>query len=299
VTAWRFPELFELDSDLQPVRVAGVPPDFFSKTGQRWGNPLYRWDVMRSQGYDWWIKRIRWTLTLCDIVRLDHFRGFEAYWAIPAADETAVNGKWVPGPGFDLFVAMRAQLGDLPFIAEDLGTITPEVERLRDGLGLPGMRILQFGFSDRGAHAYLPHRYTVNSVVYTGTHDNDTTRGWWKNGATAQEKAAVNAYLGQAKDGVVWGLIRAALGSVAEICIIPAQDVLELDGDARMNLPSKADGNWAWRLHKGQLTAEVAKKLAEICEVSDRDGVFVAREKAQASAADQQGHGKAGEEFAA
>jgi len=174
---WNHPEIFQLDQDLNPICVSGVPPDFFSKTGQRWGNPLYRWDALRQRGYDWWIQRVKWALQQFDIIRLDHFRGFQAYWEIPASEKTAVNGRWAPGPNHDLFHALRQALGDLPFIAEDLGTITPEVEQLRQAFGMPGMRILQFGFGNPGAHIYLPHRFEPNTVVYTGTHDNDTTVG--------------------------------------------------------------------------------------------------------------------------
>ena len=287
---WKHRELFHLDDNLQPVCVAGVPPDFFSKTGQRWGNPLYRWDVLKSRGYDWWIQRMRWVLNVCDIIRLDHFRGFEAYWEIPGHEPTAVNGRWVKGPDKDLFHALRNSLGDLPFIAEDLGTITPEVERLRDDLGLPGMRILQFGFSDRGAHIYLPHRFDKNTVVYTGTHDNDTTVGWWNSGATEAEKAAVQSYLRPGRDGIAWAFIRAALTSVADLCVIPLQDVLCLDSDARMNIPSKSDGNWSWRFQAAALKPEIAQQLAELTQIADRD---------LALTADQHGHGEAREYFAA
>ncbi|HEU5457012.1 MAG TPA: 4-alpha-glucanotransferase, partial [Terracidiphilus sp.] len=177
---WVHPEIFELDEKLQAVQVAGVPPDYFSATGQRWGNPLYRWDVLKARGYDWWVERIRRAHAIYDMVRLDHFRGFEAYWAIPAADDTAVNGEWVKGPGADLFHALEVALGPLALVAEDLGLITEEVDALRKGLGMPGMKVIQFGFSDKGAHLHLPHEYTVDTVAYTGTHDNDTTMGWWR-----------------------------------------------------------------------------------------------------------------------
>jgi 4-alpha-glucanotransferase len=287
---WKHRELFHLDDKLEPVCVAGVPPDFFSKTGQRWGNPLYRWDVLKSRGYDWWIQRMRWVLNVCDIIRLDHFRGFEAYWEIPGRESTAVNGRWVKGPDKDLFKALRKSLGDLPFIAEDLGTITPEVEKLRDDLGLPGMRILQFGFSNRGAHIYLPHRFDKNTVVYTGTHDNDTTVGWWNNGATEAEKAAVQCYMRLGRDGIAWAFIRAALTSVADLCVIPLQDVLGLDSDARMNIPSKSDGNWGWRFQAAALKPEIAQQLAELTHIADRDLTL---------SADQHGHGETREYFAA
>ncbi len=200
---WVHPEIFGLDEDLRPVRVAGVPPDYFSPTGQRWGNPLYRWDVLAENGFDWWVQRIRRARQLYDIIRLDHFRGFEAYWSIPAEEETAVNGEWVKAPGLELFRALEAALGPLPLVAEDLGLITPEVEALRRALEMPGMKVLQFGFGDKGAHIHLPHRFTPDTVAYTGTHDNDTTQGWW-NSAGKKERGAVEAYVGQVPvaDGV-------------------------------------------------------------------------------------------------
>ena len=185
---WVHPGLFELDEKLKPIRIAGVPPDYFSPTGQRWGNPLYRWDVLAERGFDWWIERIRRAAQLYDIVRLDHFRGFEAYWAIPAEEETAVNGEWIKAPGLELFRALEAALGPLPLVAEDLGLITPEVDALRQELGLPGMKVLQFGFSSKGAHIHLPQRFTPATVAYTGTHDNDTTQGWWNAASEIEEK---------------------------------------------------------------------------------------------------------------
>lgn len=268
---WTHRDLFELDENLNPVRVSGVPPDYFSATGQRWGNPLYRWDVLKERGFDWWIERIRRSLSLYDIVRLDHFRGFEAYWAIPAEDATAVNGQWVKCPGAELFTAIHEALGELPFIAEDLGLITAEVKALLEQFGFPGMRVLQFGFSDRGAHDYLPHRYVKNAVVYTGTHDNDTTRGWWENGASSREKASVQAYLNPGNRGVVWPMIRAAATSVADICLFPLQDILEFGSEGRMNIPSRPDDNWAWRCPEGMFSTERAEKLAALTEVADRD----------------------------
>jgi 4-alpha-glucanotransferase len=269
---WTHPDIFELKEDLSPSRVAGVPPDYFSKTGQRWGNPLYRWDVLEQRGFDWWVDRIRRAHALYDFIRLDHFRGFEAYWSIPAEEETAVNGEWVKAPGAALFSKLKEALGELPFIAEDLGVITPEVESLRNQFNFPGMRVLQFGFSNRGAHNYLPHRFLNNTVVYTGTHDNDTTRGWWENGATDAEQGAVKTYAGDVSDGVVWPLIRAAATSVADICLFPVQDILELGSEARMNTPSQSQDNWGWRCPEGALTPELAQKLADLTEVTDRDG---------------------------
>src|SRR5271165_2658310 len=268
---WTHPGIFRLKDDLSPEVVAGVPPDVFSETGQRWGNPLYNWEVLKSRGYDWWIKRMRWAIETCNIVRIDHFRGFEAYWEIPADEPTAIHGHWVPGPNDDLFSALRTALGDLPFIAEDLGYITREVTELRKKLGIPGMKVLQFGFGDRGAHKYLPHRFERDSVVYTGTHDNDTTVGWWNSAATEEEKKLAALYLGIDGEGVNWAFIRGALTSVANLAVIPVQDVLGLGSDARMNVPSETAGSWSWRLRSGALTHELAAKLAALVDVTDRD----------------------------
>jgi 4-alpha-glucanotransferase len=268
---WNNPGIFELHQDLSPIRVAGVPPDYFSATGQRWGNPLYKWDVLREQGFGWWIDRIRRARSLYDIIRLDHFRGFEAFWAIPAENDTAVVGEWVKAPGAELFQKLNDELGQLPFIAEDLGVITPEVDALREQFNFPGMRIFQFGFVDRHAHNYLPHRFVRNTVVYTGTHDNNTTRGWWDEEATKLEKDAAKAYLGTAKKDFVWDMIRSAEASVADLCLMPVQDILDLGSEARMNMPSRAGGNWCWRCPEGALTAQLATCLAAIAEVTDRD----------------------------
>jgi 4-alpha-glucanotransferase len=267
---WVHPELFELDDELQPIRVAGVPPDYFSVTGQRWGNPLYRWDVLAEQGFDWWIDRIRRSCQLYDIVRLDHFRGFEAYWAIPGDEETAINGEWIKAPGLELFRALESALGPLPLVAEDLGLITPEVDALRLELGLPGMKVLQFGFSSKGAHTHLPHRFTPATVAYTGTHDNDTTLGWWQV-ATKAERAAVKAYAGPVGNNPVWPLIRAAQSSVAQMAIVPAQDLLEAGSEARMNTPAVPAGNWSWRAPEACWTQELTARLAALAEVTDRD----------------------------
>ncbi len=265
------PEIFELDDELKPIRVAGVPPDYFSATGQRWGNPLYRWDVLAGRGFDWWIERIRRAVEIYDIVRLDHFRGFEAYWAIPADEETAVKGEWIKASGLELFRALEAALGQLPLVAEDLGLITPQVDALRLGLGMPGMKVLQFGFSDKGAHTHLPEHFAPATVAYTGTHDNDTTQGWW-NSATENERAAVEALVGPVSNRPAWPLIRATQGSVAEIAIAPAQDLLELGSEARMNTPAVAEGNWSWRAPEGCWTEDLAGRLAALAEVTDRDG---------------------------
>lgn len=288
---WTHPDIFYLDENLEPTVVAGVPPDAFSVTGQRWGNPLYRWDALRSRGYDWWVRRMRWSLQCCDILRIDHFRGFEAYWEIPASEETAVRGRWAPGPKDALFAALERELGRLPFIAEDLGFITPEVHALRERLRIPGMRVMQFGFGNPGAHIYLPHRFQPETVVYTGTHDNDTTLGWWQKGATADERRAIEAYFGPAPDGVHWAFIRSAESSVANFCILPMQDALGLDSSGRMNVPSRADGNWSWRMMPGMASAAIAEKLGRLADVSDRS-LFP-------SVAAEQGDREAGEEFAA
>ena len=267
---WVHPDLFELDEDLNQVRVAGVPPDYFSATGQRWGNPLYRWDVLANHGFDWWIERIRRARELYDIVRLDHFRGFEAYWAIPAKEETAVHGEWIKAPGLELFRALEGSLGQLPLVAEDLGLITPEVDALRLDLAMPGMKVLQFGFSDKGAHIHLPHRFVPATVVYTGTHDNDTTQGWWQTAGKA-ERAAVEALVGHVGKNAAWPLIRAAQASTAQMAMVPAQDLLELGSEARMNTPAVSNGNWNWRAPEGCWTPELAARLAALVDVTDRD----------------------------
>ena len=266
---WTNPDIFSLDANFEPTIVSGVPPDAFSKTGQRWGNPLYRWDVIKSRGYSWWVSRMKWALGECDYIRLDHFRGFQQYWEIPGSEPTAINGKWVDGPKDDLFMALRSALGDLPFIAEDLGLITPDVVQLRERLGMPGMKVLQFGFSDPGAHMYLPHRYEKNCVAYTGTHDNDTTIGWFKTLAE-EERWKVLSYLGEARDGIHWSLIRAAMNSPANFAIVPMQDILGLNSDARMNTPSHTEGNWGWRFEPEVLGRSLAQKLRSITEMCDR-----------------------------
>jgi 4-alpha-glucanotransferase len=266
---WTHRELFRLNEDLAPDVISGVPPDFFSKTGQRWGNPLYRWDVMKAKGYEWWVQRLRWATHNCDYIRLDHFRGFDQFWEIRAEDPTAMNGRWVDGPRDELFQKLREALGGLPFFAEDLGYITPEVHALRERLQIPGMAVLQFGFNDDGAHMYLPHR-AAGKVIYTGTHDNDTTVGWFRTGAADHERRNAEAYLGRCDDGIHWAFIRAALNSVADLALIPMQDVLGLGSEARMNTPSLHGGNWKWRLAPGQFTAELTAKLAHLAEVTDR-----------------------------
>lgn len=267
---WVHPEIFELDGDLNPIHIAGVPPDYFSATGQRWGNPLYRWDVLAARGFDWWIDRVRRACHLYDIIRLDHFRGFEAYWSIPAEEETAINGEWIKSPGLELFRALEAALGPLPLVAEDLGLITEEVDKLRLELGFPGMKVMQFGFGDTGAHIHLPHRIVPNTVFYTGTHDNDTTQGWWRT-ATREERKAFEAYVGPVHGRPAWPMIRSAFASVADAAVVPAQDLLELGSEARMNTPAVSTGNWAWRAPEACWTGELATRLAALTAVTDRD----------------------------
>ena len=261
---WSRPELYRLDDTLAPQVVAGVPPDFFSETGQRWGNPLYDWDAMARDGYAWWIARMRRQLAL-----VDHFRGFAACWEIPAEAPTAVDGQWVPGPGPALFEALRAALGDLPVIAEDLGVITEDVEALRDQFELPGMKIAQFGFSDDASHAFLPHNYPRNCVVYTGTHDNDTVRGWYAS-APEQERAYARAYLDCGHEHELpWAMIRALTASAADTTIFPFQDVLALDGSHRMNVPGQT-GCWSWRFDWDMVGSEPARRLARFCSAHGR-----------------------------
>jgi 4-alpha-glucanotransferase len=266
---WAHRDLFRIKDDLEPEAVAGVPPDAFSATGQRWGNPLYRWDKMRSEGYQWWIQRLRWATQTCDYIRLDHFRGFAQFWEIPAHEPTAIHGTWVDGPADDLFHKLREALGSLPFFAEDLGVITPDVNALRERHNIPGMAVLQFGFSDPGAHIYLPHRLAHDRVIYTGTHDNDTTVGWW-NHAQPQERTAVESLVGRQEDGINWALIRLAQSSVASLSVVPLQDVLGLGSEARFNTPSHPEGNYHWRYPPGCLKPALATCLARLAEVTDR-----------------------------
>ncbi|HVG25302.1 MAG TPA: 4-alpha-glucanotransferase [Thermoanaerobaculia bacterium] len=263
---WGNGELFELGADGLPTVVAGVPPDYFSATGQRWGNPLYRWDAHRATGYRWWISRVKANLRYADMIRLDHFRGFAAYWEIAASEPTAVNGRWLPGPGRELFDAIRDALGELPLIAEDLGFITPAVHQLRAAVGLPGMKILQFGFGEDDS-PHLPHRYSCHTVAYTGTHDNDTARGWFAQAGDDERDRAL-AYLGE--DDVAWAMIRAVYTSVAETAIVPVQDILSLDSSARMNTPGREHDNWSWRLSAAALTREHSEKLRQLGVVAGR-----------------------------
>jgi 4-alpha-glucanotransferase len=266
---WANRDMFRLKDDLEPEVVSGVPPDAFSATGQRWGNPLYNWAAMKARDYLWWTRRLRWATQICDYIRLDHFRGFAQFWEIPANDPTAVNGRWVDGPTDDLFITLKESLGSLPFFAEDLGVITPDVTALRERHKIPGMAVLQFGFGDPGAHIYLPHRLTPDCVIYTGTHDNDTTVGWWKS-LSENERRAVEALVGRGDDGINWALIRLAQSSVAEFCVAPLQDILGLGSEARLNIPSTHDGNYHWRYQSGSLKDDLAKRLANLAEVTDR-----------------------------
>ena len=269
---WARQELFELDADGRAQVVAGVPPDYFSATGQRWGNPLYRWSAHAAEGYAWWTERMRRITELVDIVRIDHFRGFSGYWEIPASEPNAIRGRWVPGPGAALFEAIAAALGELPIIAEDLGLITPDVDALRQQFSLPGMRILQFAFgANDNANAYLPHNYQANTVVYTGTHDNNTTQGWWDQAAPALRQRVLD-YLGSG-DGhdIHWQLIRAACASVADTVIHPLQDVLGLGAEHRMNLPGQGEGHWEWRFGWGQVQPVHAERLAYLSALYRRE----------------------------
>ena len=274
---WLHRDLFDLDAQGNPHHVAGVPPDYFSATGQRWGNPLYRWDVMQQRGYAWWRERLAATLKQVDLVRIDHFRGFESYWQIPAAEPTAVKGSWQPGPGQAFFDALRTAFPDLPIIAEDLGVITPEVEALRDANDLPGMKVLQFAFAGDASDPYLPHNYPRNAVVYTGTHDNDTTVGWYVQ-APEKERDHVRRYLASDGRHVALDLLRAAYASVADLVIAPMQDVLELPSEARMNLPGSDAGNWGWRVTFDQLGEGKAHWLRELAILYGRAGDGEARD---------------------
>jgi len=266
---WAHQELFHLDDRGRPALVGGVPPDYFSASGQLWGNPLYHWDRLRREGYRYWIERFRASLRLFDTVRLDHFRGFESYWAVKAGEKTAVRGRWLPGPGKALFTALEEALGPLPFIAEDLGFITPEVEALKRQLGFPGMKVLQFAFTWEADNPFLPHNYGSDCVVYTGTHDNDTTLGWYKS-RDKKVRDQVRRYLGRDGHDIVWDLIRAAQASTARAAIIPLQDVLALGTEARMNLPSRAEGNWEWRFRADRLNPMLARRLRELSELYGR-----------------------------
>lgn len=266
---WSHRELFLLDRKGRPTAVAGVPPDYFSVTGQLWGNPLYDWDAMGGQNYGWWLERFRSLYELFDIIRIDHFRGFEAAWHVPAGEKTAVNGTWVTAPGTVLFDTIRAELGKLPVIAEDLGIITPEVEALRDRYDFPGMKIVQFAFDSGPSNPYLPHNHTKNSVVYTGTHDNDTTVGWYHSLSGAQRKR-VSDYVGGRDDDTVDSLLRLVLMSVADTAIIPLQDLIRSGSEARMNVPGAAFGNWGWRFRWDMIPGSLASQIRDQVECYGR-----------------------------
>jgi 4-alpha-glucanotransferase len=265
---WAHPELFRLDAAGRPTEVAGVPPDYFSATGQRWGNPLYRWDRMEADGFAWWIARVRANLGLADLLRLDHFRGFAGYWEIAAGEPTAAAGHWVQGPGVRFFAALREALGELPLIAEDLGEITPEVRELRSRLGLPGMKVLQFAFGEADSE-HAPHRHDPGTVAYTGTHDNDTAAGWFAS-VSGAERGRFLAYFGEGGEPAARKLVRAAFTSVADLAVVPLQDLLGLGSEARMNTPGGGEGNWRWRARREHFTAELAAWVRRLGELTGR-----------------------------
>lgn len=278
---WVHRDLFQLDEQGRPLVVAGVPPDYFSATGQLWGNPIYRWDVLARNGYRWWVERFRASLKLFDMVRLDHFRGFEAYWEVPGKDLTAMNGKWVKGPGRALFEVLQHELQELPIVAENLGVITPEVENLRQEFGFPGMSLLQFAFgNDPQGPSFRPHNYSRELAAYTGGHDNDTTVGWWTSAGVGEstrtaedirkEREFTKLYLGFENEPVHWVFIRAVMASVANLAIVPLQDVLGLGSEARMNLPGTISGNWRWRYRAGALKPEIKTRLKALALAYDR-----------------------------
>ena len=269
---WTAPELFQLDGDLLPEAVAGCPPDAFSEDGQLWGNPLYRWDVLGEDGYGWWICRLQAAQRLYDVVRLDHFRGFASYWSVPYGNTTAKNGRWIQGPGLAFICRIQETLPGLRIIAEDLGFLTQEVLRLREASGFPGMRVLQFAFDSREPSEHLPHNYTSNTVCYTGTHDNMTGRQWWENAADETASYGADYMRLTEAEGPVWGLIRTAMSSVSDLCIIPMQDYLQLGEEGRMNRPGVALGNWTWRAREGSDTDRLAEKIRELTELYGRIG---------------------------
>lgn len=268
---WAHPELFQLDEQQNPAYVAGVPPDYFAPQGQLWGNPLYDWDYHDKTGYAWWTERVRMAATVYDMVRIDHFRGFAGYYAVPYGDSTAENGSWREGPGIRVFDAIRAQLGSPAIIAEDLGVLTPDVYDLLEKTGFPGMKVLQFAFDSNWDNAYLPHNHIKNCVVYTGTHDNDTVASWWEAALAGHDRQHAMEYLRlDDVEGIPWGMIRAAWSSVADLAVAPIQDFLELGNPARMNLPSTVGGNWAFRVAPGALTGELARRIANLTTLYQR-----------------------------
>lgn len=262
--AWANRTLFHFDETGNPSVIAGVPPDYFSETGQRWGNPLYNWYAHRSQGFEWWKQRIGTSLELVDLIRIDHFRGFSACWEIPASEPTAINGKWVDSPGRELFEAVIAGRGDLPLVAEDLGVITDDVTALRKQFNLPGMRVLQFAFGSGSDNPFLPHNHEPDSVVYSGTHDNNTSLGWWKEEATDEMKGELSRYRGHPVEEPHWDLIHLAFSSVAETAVVPMQDLLGLDSNTKMNRPGEASGNWEWRASENAFSGELADRVRQM-----------------------------------
>ena len=267
---WANPELFQLDENLNPTAVAGCPPDAFSEDGQLWGNPLYRWDAMAKDGYDWWIRRLAAAGRLYDVVRMDHFRGFEAYWAVPFGDATAKNGRWIKGPDKDFIRTVQRKLPQLALIAEDLGFLTQEVLDLRDESGLPGMKVLEFAFDSREPSEYLPHTYIANTVCYTGTHDNMTMRQWFETASHEAVEYATEYMNLRQEEGLVWGVIRTAFSSVSDLCVVQMQDYLNLGGEARMNFPGVASGNWTWRMKMDSATDELAMRIRSMAALYGR-----------------------------
>jgi len=267
--AWIHYQNFWFDEDRQPVRVAGVPPDYFSATGQLWGNPLYNWEYLQETNFKWWVERVKANFDLFDILRIDHFRGLAAYWAVPFGEKTAVKGDWLDAPGMDLIEAIITQLGDLPIIAEDLGVITPDVVELRDTFEFPGMKILQFAFDSSEDNDFLPHTYPHNCIVYTGTHDNDTSLGWYI-GSKEQDKQSMRDYFNPDERDISWSFIKLAWGSVASMAIVPLQDILKLGSEARMNTPGTPSGNWKWRFKSGDLSDTQAIRLKKMTRIFGR-----------------------------
>jgi len=268
---WAHPELFLLDDERRPTVVAGVPPDYFSPTGQLWGNPLYDWGKMAADGYVWWIDRLRHALSMADVIRLDHFRGFQAYWEVPAGNKVATDGRWVPGPGRELFEALRAAFGGLPLIAEDLGEITEDVIALRRAVGLAGMAVLQFGFSPQPRSTFIPYALESDLVVYTGTHDNNTTAGWYSDDADEAERDLVRRYVGSDGTEIHWDMVRMAMASTPDLAIVPHQDLAGLGSDCRMNTPGQAEGNWEFRILPWTLKEEIRNRLADLIWVFGRN----------------------------
>lgn len=273
VDVWKNPEIFKLDEEKRPSFVAGVPPDYFSETGQLWGNPVYRWDVIKETGYAWWIQRMEHNLRLYDVVRVDHFRGFAAYWEVPAGEETAINGKWIDGPGEDFFNTLLKRFPNLPIIAEDLGVITSDVRELMRTFDFPGMKVLLFAFGDDlSTNPYVPHNHVKNCIVYTGTHDNNTVRGWFQKEATTQDKNRLFKYIGREvpSEEIHWEFVRLAMMSVANTIIIPIQDILGLGEEARINRPGTIEGNYRWKLSPEQITPQAKEKLLKMTEIYGR-----------------------------